>query len=461
MLLIAGALIFTGAALPQSLDGVWRSEGYGYVFEIKGPVLKEFEITKTTCVQGFTAQRQKVADAKSEAAFKSKNEGMFFIRSGEANDHKLLDQEDSVAEIRIDRLARMPAVCDHPTPNTPLDNFEVFARTWAENYISFDLRHRDWSEIVASYRPKVNSATTPTQLFEIFEAMIKPLGDLHTYIAAPDLKRSTKEFWRPGTDRVIKSGVDNFAGRGRRALFAVTDRDYLRTPLRKFCRGRLQYGHIDATTGYLRILSFQGYSRHNDLKALEAALDSIFSDRTLQALIIDVRLSFGGSDELGLVIADRLATTEYLAYSVQARTAPDDQKQWTPADPVMVRPVSRPSFHGPVVELIGPITMSGAETFTQALMARTPHVTRIGENTQGVFCDVLDRHLPNGWTFGLPNAVYLTAEGIAFDVRGIPPEIEVPVFADTDVAAGRDPAMGKAVQVLSNEKKIGGTPAGS
>jgi hypothetical protein len=45
--------------------------------------------------------------------------------------------------------------------------------------------------------------------------------------------------------------------------------------------------------------------------------------------------------------------------------------------------------------------MSAAETFTQALMGRTPHVLRIGENTQGVFCDVLGRHLPNGWNFGL------------------------------------------------------------
>ena len=63
---------------------------------------------------------------------------------------------------------------------------------------------------------------------------------------------------------------------------------------------------------------------------------------------------------------------------------------------------------------------------------------------------VLGRRLPNGWTFGLPNAVYRTAEGIAFDVRGIPPEIEVPVFADADVASGKDPGMAKAIQILSD-----------
>jgi C-terminal processing protease CtpA/Prc len=98
--------------------------------------------------------------------------------------------------------------------------------------------------------------------------------------------------------------------------------------------------------------------------------------------------------------------------------------------------------------LIGPITISAGETFTQALMGRTPHITRIGENTQGVFSDVLSRRLPNGWIFGLPNEVFRTSAGTAYDGPGIPPDIGIPVFADQDVAAGRDPAMAKAIELL-------------
>ena len=440
--------LFTSVAAAQSLDGVWQSQGYGYVFEIQGPVLKAFEVTTTTCVLGFTAQRLSRAISEREATFKTKDKEVYCVRTGGTSDHKLLHQEESIVDIRIDRIAKLPVVCDQPTANTPLDNFEVFTRTWAENYISFDRRHTDWKKVVAEYRPQITSQTTPTQLFEIFEAMMKPLNDLHTGIEAHDPKRSTKEFWRPGTDRIIKGDVERFAKRGRQALFAISNRAYLQDPLRMFCNKHLQYGHINNTTGYLRILSFGGYARHNDLKALESALDMIFSDRKLQALVIDMRLSFGGSDELGLAIARRLATSEYLAFTVQARANPAKHDQWTPGYPIIIQPSSRPGFRGPVVELTGPITMSAAETFTQALMGRTPHVTRIGENTQGVFCDVLDRHLPNGWTFGLPNAIYRTPEGITFDVQGIPPDIAVPVFADADVAAGKDPCMAKAIQVL-------------
>ncbi len=44
-------------------------------------------------------------------------------------------------------------------------------------------------------------------------------------------------------------------------------------------------------------------------------------------------------------------------------------------------------------------------------------VTTIGENTQGVFSEVLVRKLPNGWEIGLPNQIFRTVEGKAFDVR--------------------------------------------
>ena len=118
----------------------------------------------------------------------------------------------------------------------------------------------------------------------------------------------------------------------------------------------------------------------------------------------------------------------------------------------MVRPSPRPGFRGPVAELIGPYTLSAGETFTQAVMGRTPHITRIGENTQGVFSDVLDRRLPNGWSFGLPNEVYRTPEGTAFDGLGIPPDIAVPVFADDDVAGGKDPEIAKALELLRDGK---------
>ena len=445
--------VVTGGAPTQSpsMDGVWRSQGYGHVFVIHGPTLNAFEVTNTTCVAGGAAAVDTTPVPGRMATFRTPGGSEMFVRAGGSADHKLLHSEGSASDERIDRIPRLPAVCDHPTENTPAGNFEVFAQTWAEHYISFDLKKTDWGKLVEANRSKVTSSTTPTELFDILEKMIGPFGDTHAFLAAPEIDRRFQTL-RPGTDRVVKGGFQAFRSSAMAALLGVTDRAYLKTPLRKFCNDQIQYGHIDEATGYLRILSFSNYVTQGGfaagLAALEAALDDIFSDRALGALVIDVRINGGGADPYGLAIASRLATSEYLAYTKEARADPIDRNKWTPGDPSIVRPSARPSFRGPIVELIGPLTISAGETFTQALMGRTPRITRIGENTQGVFSDVLSRRLPNGWRFGLPNEVFRTPQRTTFDGPGIPPDAVVPVFADEDVAAGKDPGVAKALEIL-------------
>lgn len=453
-ILLAAVLALVQSPQAASTDGVWKTEGYGYVFEIHGASLKAFEVTATTCVPGFTATRDTSIVPGRETTFKIGDGAVFFVRPGGTADRKVAHREGSASDVRLDRLPRLPAICDHPTPDTPMDNFEVFARTWAEHYISFDLKKTDWGKVVQENRRKVTPHTTPAELFDIFEKMIGPFGDTHAFVGAPNLEREVR-YLRPGTDRVIKGGFQEFRKRGMAELMSVTNRRYLKTSPRLFCNDQLQYGHVDDSTGYLRILSFSGYTDDGNyatgLAALEAALDAIFSDPALERLVIDVRINFGGDDPYGLAIASRLATREYLAYTKEARADPVDRNKWTPGDPSRVRPSARPGFRGPVVELIGPLTISAGETFTQALMGRVPHVTRIGENTQGVFSDVLARRLPNGWRFGLPNEVFRTPQGTTFDGLGIPPDIAVPVFADADVAAGDDPGMAKALEVLRGQ----------
>ena len=74
---------------------------------------------------------------------------------------------------------------------------------------------------------------------------------------------------------------------------------------------------------------------------------------------------------------------------------------------------------------------------------------RIGLSTQGVFSDVLNRSLPNGWRFGLPNEIYFTASGRAFDAVGVPPDVRVPFFDQEDLQSGRDPPLEKAIDWLT------------
>ena len=198
------AVVAGGApAQSPSMDGVWRSQGYGNVFVIHGPTLNAFEVTNTTCVAGGTAAVDTTPVPGRIATFRTPGGGEMFVRAGGSADHKLLHREGSASDERIDRIPRLPAVCERPTENTPAGNFEVFAQTWAEHYISFDLKKTDWGKIVEANRSRVTSGTTPTELFDILERMIRPFGDTHAFLAAPEIDRRFQTL-RPGTDRVVK-----------------------------------------------------------------------------------------------------------------------------------------------------------------------------------------------------------------------------------------------------------------
>ena len=432
-----------------ALQGIWKSDGYGFVLVATGDSLLAFEVTETTCVPSFKAVRRTETPPGAEAAYEADRE-VLAVMAGPDSSQKHLKSAGAASYMVIRRLAARPAVCDQPTPNTPAGNFEVFAATWAEHYILFDQKGADWQGVVATARAKVTPTTTPEQLFDIMQGMIAPFEDAHTFISADSIKRSF-HLLRKGTDRIAKGGMADFRTKDLPGILAVTDRK-LTGALRTWCNDQVQYGHVDDSTGYLRILSESGYAKTGGfaagLVALEAALDTIFTDPKLTGLVIDVRINFGGADPYGLALAARLAGSEYLAYSKEARIDPADRTKWTPGQPSTVRPSSRPGFRGPVVELMGPITISAGETTTQALMGRIPKIVRIGENTQGVFSDVLGRRLPNGWNFGLPNEVFRTANGKTFDGPGIPPDVQVPVFADQDLKSGRDPGLARAVAEL-------------
>jgi hypothetical protein len=432
----------------QSFDGAWQSEGYGLYFDVSGATLKAYELTGISCLPSFTAERASVS-ATGELLFKvTGRPSTYSIRSRGSADRWLVHPNGAASDIVIRRLRSAPPQCDRTLANTPLNTFDVFARTWAEQYGFFDVRKSDWAAITGRERPRVTDRTTPEELVRILKEMIEPLQDAHTFIVADSVKQTfhgtrKTEHWLESADRA--------------RAFEIIDTKYVRGSLRTWCNGQVQYGRLDKGVGYVRLKSFSNFGAQPGFEsgsaALEAALDEIVADApSWPGLVIDVRINGGGSDAWGLSIASRLAASPYVAYSKQARLDPDDATRWTDPQPSEVRPSSRASFHGSVVELIGIHSVSAAETFTQALLKRAPHVTRVGENTQGVFSDVLGRKLPNGWTFGLPNERFVT-DGKAYDGAGIAPDVPVPVFPRADLDGGRDGALEKALELLGVERR--------
>ena len=78
-------------------------------------------------------------------------------------------------------------------------------------------------------------------------------------------------------------------------------------------------------------------------------------------------------------------------------------------------------FTGKVYVLTSVETASAAEIMSLAARAM-PNVTLIGTATEGIFSDILEKKLPNGWEYGLSNEVYETMDGFDFESLGVPPD---------------------------------------
>lgn len=454
----------TGCQSPEppspSLEGLWLSEGYGLLAEVADTSVNLTEVTAVSCIpREGNLQRAGVQD-----------DGSWLLRRGEdpAGAQLVLESEDrarlqpagTASSIYFRRISRPPDVCDRVPDDTPEAVFDVFWTTFSEHYPFFGMKGVDWEAVRDEMRPLVSDSTPPDQLFDLLVAAVRPLHDAHISISDEGSGRR-EMFIRPDPQLPQAESVEEtltiLGQRFDRAVEIVETR-YLEGDLRSFCNGHLRYGELPGEIAYIWLDQEGGYTDQPgfsaQLEVMEAALDTLFTEaQDVRGLILDVRKNFGGSDILSLAMASRLATSDYFAYAKVARMDPADPYVFTDPQPRTVSPSTRPGFRGPVVELIGPYTISAGETLTQALLGREPHIARIGENTQGVFSDVQGRRLPNGWSFGLPNELFLTQDGRSFDGSGIPPDIEVPVFMAADLEAGVDPALEAALERLRSPER--------
>lgn len=430
-----------------STDGLWRMDGYGTVLSLDGDTLQEFQTTSVGCLKGDTACRT------APGTYATPDGTTQTVRPGPGRERATLGADASVGHRTLRRIHELPADCTRPVPKDPRTAFDVFWHSFAENYPFFAAKGVDWQDVRDRYRPKVHKDTTREELFGVFSDMVRPLHDAH--VAVQDGEQIFAQV-RPGTEPPspeLDSKVKKF----------ITERDRKHAPYRQdFANGRITYADLPGRAsgqGYLRISGFGGYAPDGapypvHVAELDKALDTILtSDRTrrLNGLIIDLRINGGGSDALGIHIAERLTDKPYVAYAKSARNHPTDPDRHTRPEPIRVVPADGPRYTGPIAVLTGGSTVSAGETFTQALIDRPGGTIRVGQPTQGVFSDVMARNLPGDMTAWLPNEEFLNRSGRTYDGTGIPPHLTEPVFTKEEFAKNRDSAFDRAVSVLRNE----------
>ncbi|GAB2575856.1 S41 family peptidase [Kribbella endophytica] len=430
----------SAATASTSLDGIWQMDGYGTTVAVSKGRATLYSTTSISCTPaGEYLQSGNRFTADGEQAFTIQ------VR----RDRAVMHVEGNVGDKQLRRTAKLPKLCTVPGATGPLAVFDQFWTTYAENYPFFQAKGIDWNAVRAKYRPQVRATMPDAALFDLLVTMIKPLGDAHTALRTPDGKAFPGV--RPGTvlpDEDLEAKIRPYIE--QTALKGVEFTSY--------ANERIGYADLPGRIGYLRVIAFLGYGNIPDynaeLKTLTETLDTILTkDRTtgpnkLKGLVVDLRLNGGGSDQLALDVAARLTDRPYFAYFKRARNNPYDASAFTAPQPLFVTPSGRTTYTGPIALLTGGSQMSAGETFTQAMMNRSPRPVRIGENTQGVFSDVLQRTLPNGWEFIVPNEEFRTINWKSYDGPGIPPDIRRPVFTRAELTGHKDSAFTTAVNLL-------------
>ena len=327
----------------------------------------------------------------------------------------------------------------------PEKTFEELWRTFRERYPFFALRGVDWNRQYDTYRPTVTAKTSDEELFCLLCRMLEPLNDGHVSLTMPasgDRKVRTfcpeklPRFWQVFSHQQIE------------ALFKTTGKTLVANGfgppaateawMLHYCRSK--------TVGYLRILELEGVKR----RALGAALDTVALDfKELEGVIIDVRDCPGGDDSTAITIVNRFCDRKRVAFHRRTKIGPGDN-DLSPLKTWHIEPHGPSQFIGPIVLLTCDSVFSGGEVFTLAIK-QLPFVTIIGDHTNGTFSYELEKRLSNGWRYCLSYQIYLSADLVCYEGKGVPVDIEL-FNTVADIEAGVDPLITRALEVLRSPK---------
>jgi hypothetical protein len=338
--------------------------------------------------------------------------------------------------------ARRDSHCHHH--RDPEKNFETLWKTFHNRYPFFELRNVDWKMQYKTYRPKVTNKTSDDELFDIFRQMLDPLDDGHVELQAKAIERKIRYFSPEKKNRFHQE----FTDREIKQLFKTAEKTLVGRGFGKpretkawilhYCRSR--------EFGYLRILELEGVKE----RRLTEALDEIARDfRALKGMIIDIRDNPGGEDGIAIKIINRFCDRRRVAFRRKTKVGPG-KNDFTSLRTWYLEPQGDVQFTGPIVLLTCDSVFSGGEAFALA-MKQLPHVTIIGDHTNGIFSYQLEKKLPNGWEYCLSYQVYFSADMVCYEGKGVPVDIEL-FNKKSDIGNGIDPLITRALRALKSKK---------
>ena len=337
-------------------DGWYEMTGYGNVLHVDGDDITSHYVTTSTCVTGDTIDNELPVDHADD-------DGVITV-----------DLVGPTTDYRLIPLAS-PLTCQSDEDDTLLALDEVFTT----HYPFFDQRDFDWPNAMTELRAAVEA--DPGSFDEVFAEQLVELGDGHTTFEGLDIDPDIDAFGLP--DITTLTDLETAIGAELdRVLASVDDITADET-------GSVAWGRLDADTGYLIMVAFEGISGTEgdpvaDRAALRAALDQAIADLgDVDRLVVDMRFNVGGYEDLATTAAGYFVNEPTPAYRKWAHAQPEPFVQT-----VIIEPEGA-FFDGQIAVITSPITASAAEAFTLA-MTEVADAAVVGNPSFGEFSDAID-----------------------------------------------------------------------
>ncbi len=417
-----------------SLDGAWKSRGYGLLWYVRNRRVREYEISGRYCV--FVEASDPVPDTAADT-----------MRLDRAKQVIRIGVADGIGYLHtFDRLKELPPSCKTKPDRSPVGVFNAVDAIFSHHYAFFARRKLNWAKLVKSYRSRIKNDMSEEVLFRVLSNLLSKIGDEHVWLRGDvngDYRRFSADGKRVASSNATVSAQKLPAYWSPEAAIRLLGKTAKRNE-----SASIIYGLIDGDIGYLKVKSLW-WRRVRDLnKTLRDAL-KLFQSASM--VIVDVSSNGGGSEHLGKRVAERFAARRTIGLYKYAGDSKVDKPQ-----AIFIEPSDGNRFLGPVYVISSRKTFSAAETLVM-YMGVLPNVTHVGTPTAGALSDVLVRWLPNGWRVGLSNEIYLDTKGKSWEGIGIPPKLRLDIRTSDDYVSRKD--LSAVRTVLSVFRKRAGPVA--
>ena len=411
----------------NSIEGIWKSIGYGKILKIDSTTYKYFDITNISCLP---SKRGEISEIKNSLEL--------------INDTLSIKRGFKVYQYT--RTEEFLKLCQQSKTNVnkPLYNFEVFAETYKNHYAFFELNKINWDSIYKTSKDKLNSISTEVELYLVIQEMIDSLKDNHGSIEPTDeVYELSEEQNSTEKETKVQKEYGDFEIAGLVADY------YLKENLTKDS-WLINWGKMKNNIGYIQIKAMFLYAdlslndslvKENgfvntymdafnklsyeqqiskEIAGINNIMDTIMEDlKETKYIIIDVRFNGGGQDVVALEILKRFNANRKQIASKKAR----HYDGFTKKTPIYLDSTKNP-YTKPVYLLTSQQSASATDMMSLSSMELN-QLKRIGSHTNGAISDALQKTLPNGWHFSLSNEIYTDNNDKHYENIGIPVDFEL------------------------------------